>query len=145
MVATANSIEGLPPELVALGRWGEIFFYDLPKLRERAEIMAVHLRKRGRNPEQYNLAVIAAATEGFSGRELSVLVQNALLVAFKSSRPLASEDMVAVARTINPLSKQSAVKVATLRQWAADHNCRLANTPEDALPMVGTGGRDLEI
>ena len=69
MVATANEVSELPPELIRKGRFDEIFFVDLPPPQSRAEILAIHLRKRGLAPERMNLAPLVALTDGFSGAE----------------------------------------------------------------------------
>ena len=70
VVATANRVEGLPPELLRKGRFDEIFFIDLPDAAERAEILRIHLRRRGREPERFDVAAVAAQAEQFSGAEL---------------------------------------------------------------------------
>src|SRR5690606_17549618 len=70
MIATANDIEALPPELLRKGRFDEIFFVDLPVPDAREQILAVHLRKRNRNPADFDLPRLAAASEGFSGAEI---------------------------------------------------------------------------
>src|SRR5512133_1762563 len=82
VVATANRIELLPPELLRKGRFDEIFFIDLPALAERREILEIHVRKRGRDPAAYDLDLLARRTEGFSGSELEQAVVSGLYDAF---------------------------------------------------------------
>ena len=82
LVATANDIEMLPPELLRKGRFDEIFFVDLPKADARKGIFAIHLRKRGRDPEKFDLNKLAEATEGHSGSEIEQAVTSALHDAF---------------------------------------------------------------
>src|SRR5690606_8730843 len=78
LVATANAVGELPPELIRKGRFDEIFFVDLPGAPQRAKILAIHLRKRGLDPAQFELPAIVAATDGFSGAELEQSVVSAL-------------------------------------------------------------------
>ena len=70
VVATANDITRLPPEMVRKGRFDEIFFVDLPSPANRRNILEIHLRKRGLDPAQFDLQVLTEATEGFSGSEI---------------------------------------------------------------------------
>ncbi|MDH5615303.1 MAG: AAA family ATPase, partial [Acidimicrobiia bacterium] len=86
MVATANDVSALPPELLRRGRFDEIFFVDLPDPGERAEIISIHLIKRGQDPSGFDLAPLVAASDGFSGAELETVVVGALY------RALADED-----------------------------------------------------
>src|SRR5690606_35092304 len=81
LVATANDIDALPPELVRKGRFDEIFFVDLPTPAHRADILSIHLRKRGLDPQRFDIARLVAATEGFSGAELEQAVVAALYAA----------------------------------------------------------------
>jgi len=78
VIATANNIQQLPPELLRKGRLDEIFFVDLPTKEERAEIFAIHLRKHDRDPAAFDLGKLAAAAEGFSGAEIEEAVISAL-------------------------------------------------------------------
>jgi ATP-dependent 26S proteasome regulatory subunit len=84
VVATANDISRLPPELLRKGRLDEIFFVDLPTPHYRAEILAIHLKRRQRNPDDYNITELVRVTEGFSGAELEEMVVSALYEAFTS-------------------------------------------------------------
>ena len=119
VVATSNDVRRLPPELLRKGRFDEIFFIDLPNERERADIFRIHLRRRKRDPEEFDSAALAAASEGFSGAEIENAVVAGLYKAFAAGRELAMCDVVeAVAETI-PLSKTMAERIEELRQWAA--------------------------
>lgn len=120
VVATANDIERLPPELVRKGRFDEIFFVDLPDADVRKAILALHLSRRGRDPAQFDLDLLAARTEAFSGAEIEQAVISGLYAAFAQGRDLDTA-LVAdeVARTV-PLSSTAREKVATLREWARD-------------------------
>jgi SpoVK/Ycf46/Vps4 family AAA+-type ATPase len=118
VVATSNDISKLPPELVRKGRFDEIFFVDLPVQQVRETILAVHLRKRGRDPGQFALAELAARMEGFSGAEIEQVVLSALYAAFAHDAELADQHLAAeIARTV-PLSTTMAEPIAALREWA---------------------------
>lgn len=132
VVATANNVSQLPPELLRKGRLDEIFFVDLPTPRNRAEILMIHLTRRHRNPADYDIAGIARATDGFSGAELEELVNNALHEAFGSpGRELTTEHLLNSAKEIVPLSRARAKDLDITRKWAAT-SCRPAADPETA-------------
>ncbi|MCS7273544.1 MAG: AAA family ATPase [Fimbriimonadales bacterium] len=118
VVATANDVSQLPPELLRKGRFDEIFFLDLPTLAEREQIFAIHLRKRGRDPQQYDLKRLARATEGFSGAEIEQVVVAGLFTAFDAKRELTTEDMLEEIRHTVPLSVMMREEIEALRQWA---------------------------
>jgi SpoVK/Ycf46/Vps4 family AAA+-type ATPase len=118
VVATCNDITRLPPELVRKGRFDEIFFVDLPAPDVRKTILAVHLKKRGRDASRYDLDALAAHTGGFSGAELEQVVLAALYSAFAGGHELATQDLLdEIARTV-PLSTTMAEQIEALRAWA---------------------------
>jgi SpoVK/Ycf46/Vps4 family AAA+-type ATPase len=118
VVATANRIELLPPELLRKGRFDEIFFIDLPAAAERREILAIHLARRGRRPEDFGLDALAAATEGFSGAELEQVVVSALYDAFAESKELAPSHVDRAAAETFPLAVTMREEIERLREWA---------------------------
>jgi hypothetical protein len=119
VVATCNDIERLPPELLRKGRFDEIFFVDLPSEAGRAEILAVHLRRRGRDPAAFDVAALAAQMPGFSGAEIEQVVLSALYSAFARGGELTQEMLAAeIARTV-PLYVTAGEKLDQLRAWAA--------------------------
>jgi len=118
VAATANEIEGLPPELARRGRFDDIFFVDLPATRERQEILAIHLRLRGRDPAAYPLDRLARQTEHFSGAELEQVVVSALYAAFSREAELAAQDLERAASEVVPLATTYEEKLAALREWA---------------------------
>jgi SpoVK/Ycf46/Vps4 family AAA+-type ATPase len=119
VVATANDVRLLPPELVRKGRLDEIFFVDLPRADVREEIAAIHLRKRGLDPQRFDLLELAAATAGFSGAEIEQAVAAALYAARAQDAPLETAHVLAEIRRTRPLSVLMAEPVAALRAWAA--------------------------
>jgi hypothetical protein len=118
MVATANDIERLPPELIRKGRFDEIFFVDLPSLPNRLEILLIHLRKRKLDPAQFDLAALGAATAGFSGSEIEQAIVSATYTARAEGRDVAEADLLTEIKQTRPLSVVMAEKVENLRDWA---------------------------
>jgi hypothetical protein len=119
VVATANDIASLPPELIRKGRFDEIFFVDLPGKDARAEIIAIHARKRGLTLNPAELAALASRCEGFSGAEIEQAIVAALYTAH-SAKQLVSPAMIArEMQNTRPLAVVMAEKVAALRAWAA--------------------------
>jgi SpoVK/Ycf46/Vps4 family AAA+-type ATPase len=118
LVATANDVGALPPELLRKGRFDEIFFVDLPIPEARSEIFAVHLTKRGRDPRGFNLSLLATESEGFSGAEIEQAVIAGLHTAFVENCELSNDHIVHALRTSPPLSVTMKERVDTLRTWA---------------------------
>jgi ATP-dependent 26S proteasome regulatory subunit len=118
LVATANDIEALPPELLRKGRFDEIFFVDLPIVTVRRQIFSIHLAKRGRDPANFDLDRLAKASEDYSGAEIEEAVISALHEAFTDKTDLDTERLVAALQASPPLSATMAEKVIALREWA---------------------------
>jgi hypothetical protein len=118
IVATANDITALPPELVRKGRFDEIFFVDLPSPAARLEILGIHCRKRGVELSAQELQGLAARCEGFSGAELEQAVVSALYSAHSSAQPCDARMILAELEATRPLSVVLAEKIAELREWA---------------------------
>jgi len=118
VVGTANSVDQLPPELLRRGRLDEIFFVDLPAESERRAIFEIHLRRRGRNPAHFDLAKLAAQSDGFSGAEIEQAVVAALYDAFDAGRDVWSDDVTQNLQTLVPLSRTMNEEISALRDWA---------------------------
>ena len=118
VVATSNDVTSLPPELLRKGRFDEIFFIDLPAHDERVEIFKIHLNKRKRNPDDFDLDKLASATPGFSGAEIEAAVVEALYDAFDENKTLTTESVVAAATHSVPLSMTMRERIEDLREWA---------------------------
>lgn len=132
VVATANNIALLPPELLRRGRVDEVFFLDLPTVRERREIFEVHLRKRKRFPQAYDLDKLAAASEGYVGAEIEQSVIDAMYAAFSDrespGRDFTTDDILhALARQV-PLSISQREVVASLRTWISEGRAQSASS-----------------
>ncbi len=118
LVATANDIEALPPELLRKGRFDEIFFVDLPSEETRRQILAIHLRQRKRDPEAFDLDALVSSSEGCSGAEIEQGIVSALHVAYADQRELTTQDVANALAESPPLSVTMAERVAALRRWA---------------------------
>lgn len=118
IVATANDIERLPPELIRKGRLDEIFFVDLPDEEARAEIASIHLKRRGFDPAKFNLKQIAQATAGFSGAEIEQAVVSARYAMHEHDVPLETAHVLQEAAQTKPLSVVMADAVQSLREWS---------------------------
>ncbi len=135
VVATANSVENLPPEMLRRGRFDELFFVDLPNFEERKHILGIHLSKRGWKTEQFDLDDLARRSDGFSGAELEQIVVTALIDAFGNGRVLSQEELERAWRTTVPLSVTMEDKIFALRNWAQDR-CRRATSDSRVTAML---------
>ena len=119
VVATANDIEALPPELLRKGRFDEIFFVGLPDAQAREKIFEIHLKKRQRDPEKFDLYALALASDGFSGAEIEQAVISSLYNAFYNEQADIDTDTILKAvRDAVPLSVTMAEKIHDLYAWA---------------------------
>src|SRR5439155_23631585 len=105
VVATANDVSQLPPELLRKGRLDEIFYVDLPLEEEREEIFRIHLAKRGRDPQQFALPALVAASKEFSGAEIEEAIISALYDAFYAKQELATADIVGALNQTVPMAR----------------------------------------
>ena len=137
VVATANDVSALPPELLRKGRFDEIFFVDLPGQPDRMEIFTIHLHKRRRDPAQFDLNALADATEGYSGAEIEQAVISAMYDAFNLDRDITTDDILKVAAQSIPLSQTMKEKIDLLRYWA-ETRARPASSAEP--PQTGEEG-----
>jgi len=120
VVATANDISRLPPEMVRKGRFDEIFFVDLPSPENRRDILAIHLRKRSLDPARFDLEALGRASEGFSGSEIEQAIVSAMYTAHAQGRAPAQADLLAEIQETRPLSVLLAEKVQEIREWASE-------------------------
>lgn len=142
VVATANNISRLPPELLRKGRLDEIFFVDLPREDERRHIWAIHLYKRNRDYQTFDLNRLAEASDGFSGAEIEEAVISSLYDVFDAQSDLTTDSLLQAVRATVPLSRTMAEGISEIREWA-DGRARRA-TSEEPLPAPGRS-RTLEI
>jgi len=131
VVATANDISQLPPELLRKGRLDEIFFVDLPSPAERREVFEIHLAKRGRDARQFDLPKLVDASAEFSGAEIEEAINSALYDAFYAGQELTSEHVLAAVRQTVPLARTMDQQINGLRAWA-EGRARNASVPRKA-------------
>lgn len=130
VVATANNIASLPPELLRKGRFDEIFFLDLPTMPERQEIFAVHLRKRNRLPQDFEIAALARESEGYVGAELEQAIFDAMYLAFNERREFSTADVSAALKRQVPLSVSQRETIQALRGWLHEGRAQSASFQE---------------
>jgi SpoVK/Ycf46/Vps4 family AAA+-type ATPase len=119
VVATANDIMRLPPELVRKGRFDEIFFVDLPSPQNRRDILQIHLHKRSLDPAQFDLDGLVEATKGFSGSEIEQAIVSAMYTAHAQKHTLTQPDLIAEIQQTRPLSVVMREKIQETRDWAS--------------------------
>jgi ATP-dependent 26S proteasome regulatory subunit len=130
VVATANDVSQLPPELLRKGRLDEIFYVDLPSRDERREIFRIHLDKRGRSPEDFGLDELADASGDFSGAEIEAAIISALYDAFYAKTELSTAQVLAALAQTVPLARTMAENVDAQRSWARGR-ARNASFPQE--------------
>jgi SpoVK/Ycf46/Vps4 family AAA+-type ATPase len=120
LIATANDISALPPELMRKGRFDELFFVDLPDIKCRADIFNLHLRQRKQDAAAFDLNRLAELAHGFSGAEIEACIRQSLLESYAHNRNCQQADLEQAVRACKPLSVLRAEDIASLRNWAAD-------------------------
>lgn len=129
VVATANDISNLPPELMRKGRLDEMFFVDLPSSEAREEIFRIHLRRRGRDDGMFDVVQLAAASEHFSGAEIEQAIISALYDAFAEGQEVHDRHILqSIAQSV-PLATTMSEHIETLRAWAAGRTRNAGGTP----------------
>ncbi|MFC1840244.1 AAA family ATPase [Thermodesulfobacteriota bacterium] len=118
VLATANNIENLPPELLRKGRFDEIFFVDLPIKEEREDIFKIHFKKRKRNPDNFDIPGFVEKAEGFTGAEIEQLIISGLYLAFAEDREIEDKDIFREIEETVPLSITYKERIDALRSWA---------------------------
>jgi ATP-dependent 26S proteasome regulatory subunit len=133
VIATANDVRALPPELMRKGRFDEIFFVDLPTRDERKTILDIHLKKKKRDGATLELPRVVEAMPEFSGAEIEQAVISALYDAFDAERDLTPEGLLQAAREIVPLAVTMKEGIDTMREWAKTR-ARPASAAPDGKP-----------
>jgi SpoVK/Ycf46/Vps4 family AAA+-type ATPase len=128
VVATANNIRTLPPELLRKGRFDEVFFVGLPNQEERSQIFSVHLSKyRPHNIRAYDIIRLAYETPDFSGAEIEQGIIEAMHIGFSQNRDFSTDDILEAASQIVPLAQTAQQEIQVLQEWAASGKARLAS------------------
>lgn len=120
LVATANDVQSLPPELLRKGRFDEIFFVDLPGAAAREAILMLHLKRRKQDPAVFDIPALVAASDGYSGAEMEQAIVSGLHAAFNSKHPLVTAHVARALGQSPPLSVIMAERIGRLRRWAED-------------------------
>ncbi len=118
VVATANAVDRLPPELLRKGRFDEIFFVDLPNQDERVHILKIHLDLHNRASANFEVEEVAGYCENFSGAEIAQVVVDGLYRAFRAGRDLSTEDLRVAAKSTVPLYRTYEEEIKALREWS---------------------------
>ncbi len=126
VIATANAIDKLPPELLRKGRFDEIFFLDLPNSEERLSILDLHLKKR-RPSYSFPLSTIIDRTDGFSGAELEQSVIEGMHISFSEDRELMEKDLIKAVSELVPLSRTAKEQIDLLKKWSSAGRARSAS------------------
>jgi len=138
VIATANDISALPPELLRKGRFDEIFFVDLPTFEERKEILRIAIEKRKHNIDDIDIDNIAQQTQGFSGAEIDEVVNEALFNIYDpndiENSKLTTEAILETARDIFPLSRTMRERIQALRKWAKERTKSASKYPPEEIP-----------
>lgn len=135
VVATANSVTGLPPEMLRRGRFDELFFVDLPNYHERQTILEIHMRKQGLDPTNFDLGHLSDKTEGYSGAEIEQSVQTAVIENYTRGGDLEQKQIEDSIDDTVPLSVTMEEKIFELREWARSR-CRPATPDSRVLQML---------
>jgi len=143
-VATANSVTGLPPELLRKGRFDEIFFVDLPNAVEREAIFNIHLKRVGRDATKFNMKALVGETQGYTGSEIEEIINAAMYEAFYKKQKFTggNDDTLLLVNAANatvPLSKTAPEKIEVLRSWAKTR-ARRASSSEDEVKLAASAG-----
>jgi len=138
VIATANSVSELPPELLRKGRFDDIFFVDLPQPAERMHILGIHLGKRGRDPDNFDIEEAVRITEQFSGSELEQVVISAMYDAFTRGEEVETSHLVRSIRETVPLSETMEENIKELRDWAKTR-ARPASLDTKLMDLLGGG------
>lgn len=137
VVATANNIQSLPPEILRKGRFDEIFFVGLPHQEERQAIFNVHLnRLRPQNLKNYDIARLAYETPDFSGAEIEQTLIEAMHIGFSQNRDFTTDDILEAASQIIPLARTAQEQIEFLQNWAAAGKARLASRYNNFSPRI---------
>jgi len=128
VVATANRVESLPPEFCRKGRFDEIYGLDLPNQKERADIFAIHLKKRNQNVSLFDLDRLAADTDGYTGADIEQAIKLGLKIAFINDKTLDMESLLNGIKDVIPLSKTEAERITKIREWCKLHSKQASTT-----------------
>lgn len=141
LIATANDVTFLPPEILRRGRWDTMMFVDLPSADERADIFRIHITNRKRDVNNFDIASLAELAKGFSGAEIEQCVVESMFNAFADNgRELTTKDVANAVRATVPLSRTMSTQIDSLREWASTR-CVSASGATIETPKAPSAGR----
>lgn len=145
VVVTANRIDGLPPELLRRGRFDQIWSVGLPDAEARRAVLAIHLRLRGRDIEEFSAAEVKAflqASEGYVPAEIESAVKDGLVLAFndENAQGLEMSHIISALRDMIPMSKSHKENIERILSWARDNatSVEFPPKPSDETPPPST-------
>lgn len=118
LAATANRIQQLPAEMMRKGRFDQLFFLDLPTVRERAQIFSIHIRLNAQTPDGFDTGYLAAATKGWSGAEIEAAVKAARIEAWQEGRSFNENDVIRNTVNMVPLSRTMEEQIQAIKDWS---------------------------
>lgn len=146
IIATANDITSLPPELFRKGRFDEVWAIDLPNSEERKAVLGAALREYKRGDLKVNYEEIANACDGFTGAEIAEIVPSAMHIAFEQdAREITTADLLEAARHVAPISVTQEDKITALRKWARDNGTRPATAAHKEATVSASQARALDL
>ena len=150
VVATANDVTMIPPELLRKGRFDEMFSIDLPTRKEREEILSIHIRRRGRGTligegvSKIDIKHFANETSHeFTGAEIDGAIEQAMRVAFHNGRDLNPVDLQDAFDSTQPIAKTMQERLTNLRNWCRART-RPANKADQQTVRAGVAGRQID-
>jgi AAA+ superfamily predicted ATPase len=135
IVATANNVTSLPPEMLRKGRFDEVWFLDLPGVEQREQTLSIHIRNKDRDMKKYSakdISKLAALADGFTGAELEDVVKQAMFHAFYEDREFTVADLERAIKGSTPLKDIKPEEIEAIRKWARDTRARPANALHEA-------------
>ena len=118
VAATANRIRMLPAEMLRKGRFDQVFFLNLPNFEERKEILSIHIRANGRDPDGFKIDMLSSITDKWSGAEIESLIRSARIDAYKNKTDFTDKDILRNAGQMVPLSKTMEEQIRELTGWS---------------------------
>ncbi len=131
VAATANRIKMLPAEMLRKGRFDQVFFLNLPNFEERKEILRIHIKANGGDPEAFKIDILSSITEKWSGAEIESLIQSARIYAYKQQRDFGNKDILHTAGLMVPLSKTMEEQIRELTGWSFNRATPASKTKKD--------------
>lgn len=130
--ATANKVFDLPPELLRKGRFDEIFFIDLPDDVEREAIWRIHISRKGRDPEKFDLKTLVAKSRDFTGAEIEQALASGMYSAFYKNSEVTDFHCEKALMDTVPLARQMSEQIDKMRSWCQNRAVRATAIKEES-------------